>query len=79
MQLLLVSQKQISPSKTSLALGTLKWLFLGVGALVSLQMLKAGEGTLAGRANVGSWLIGSWRGKVGRCRLGVTSNGRSCC
>ncbi len=77
MQLLLVSQEQVSASKTSLTLGTLKWLFFGVRALVSLQMFEASEGTLAGRANVGSWLIGFWRGKAGRCRLGVDSNSRS--
>lgn len=36
MQLLLVPQKQISASKTSLALWTLERFFLGVGALVPL-------------------------------------------
>lgn len=76
-QLLLVSQQQITASKAPRALGTLKRLFLGVGTLVAFQVLEAGEGTLTSAADVGTRLVGLGRREGGRC-LGVDHDGRGC-
>lgn len=58
MELLLVAQQQVSAGKASAALGALEGLLLGVGALVTLQMLEAGEGALTGGADMRTGLIG---------------------
>lgn len=58
MELLLVAQQQVSAGKASRALGALEGLLLGVGALVTLQMLETCEGPLAGGADMRSGLIG---------------------
>lgn len=75
MKLLLMPQKQISPSKASRAFWTLKRLLLGMGSLMALQMLKAGKRALAGATDVRSGFIGLWRREIGRT-LGVHRNGR---
>ncbi len=62
-KLLLVAQQQVPTSKASCALGTLKGLLLGVRAFVPLQMLEAGEGALAGSADMRTRLVGLGRRK----------------
>lgn len=76
-QLLLVPEKQISTGEAAGALGALERFFFGMRTLVAFQVLETGKGTLARRADVGSWLIGFWCGKGGR-RLGVDGYGGSC-
>lgn len=82
-----MAQEQVAPGKASLALGTLKGLFLGVGTLVPLQVLKSGEGSCACSADMRARLVGLWGREVGRgrswsCRsrrcwcFGVDGNGR---
>lgn len=75
MQLLLVAQQQVPPSKTSFAIGALKWLLFGVGTLMPLQMLKTSKCALTSRANMWTRLVGLWGWESGRGCLGVDGNG----
>lgn len=75
MQLLLVAQQQIPPSKTSFAIGALKWLLFGMGSLVPLQMLKASKCALTSRADMRTRLVGLWGWKGGRRCLGIDGDG----
>lgn len=77
MQLLLVAQKKVTPGEASFAVTALEGLFLGVGTLVPLQMLKTSKGALTGGANVGSRLVRLRRRKIGSGRLGVDGDGGS--
>ena len=70
MQRPLVTQQHITTGEASCAFGTLEGFLLGVGALVSLEMLRSDEGALAGPANVRARLVrfsvgsdcGRWNG-----------------
>lgn len=76
-QFLLVTKQQVAAGKASRALGALKRLFLCVRALMALQVLEAGEGALASRADMRARLVGLWGRKVGRSLgCGIDSNGR---
>lgn len=75
MQLLLVAQQQVPPSKTSFAIGALKWLLFGVGTLMPLQMLKTSKCALTCRADMWTRLVGFWGREGGRRCLGVNGNG----
>jgi hypothetical protein len=44
-QLLLVAEQQVAAGEAAGALLALEGLFLGVGALMALQVLQAGEGS----------------------------------
>ena len=76
-QLLLVSQKQIPSGKASRALWTFERLLFGVRALVTLQVLQAGKGALAGLADMRARLVGLGWWEVARRRLGVYRDRRS--
>jgi hypothetical protein len=77
MELLLVTQQEISAGEASRALGTFEGLFLGVRPLVSFQVLQSGKGALAGCADVRARLVGFRRREIGRC-LGVDGDRGSC-
>jgi hypothetical protein len=64
-ELLLVTQQQVSAGEASRAFGALEGLLLCVGALVAFQVLEAGKGALAGCADVRAGLIGLWWGEGG--------------
>jgi len=57
-QVLPVAKQQVAATEASRALRTLKGFLLGVRALVPVQMLQAGKGALASRADVCSRLVG---------------------
>jgi hypothetical protein len=74
-------QQQVTARKRSRTLLALEWLFFGVRALVSLQMLQARKRPLALVADVWPRLVRLWRGEgryglrrlCGRCGACVVS------
>lgn len=75
MQLLLVAQQQVPPSKTPFAIGALKWLLLCMGALMPLQMLEASKCALTSRTDMWTRLVGLWGWESGRRCLGIDGDG----
>jgi hypothetical protein len=82
MQLLLMSEQQVSPRKAPGALCALKRLFLCVRAFVSLQMLQSREAPVAGSAYVRPRLVRlggrKRRGDGGRGRRRLRGLDRRC-
>lgn len=76
MQLLLVPQEKVAASEAPRTLGAGERLLLGVGSFVTLQMLQASEGPLAGSTYVGARLVGLRGREVGAgTRLGRRADG----
>ena len=75
-QLLLVPQEKVAAGEAPRALGAGEGLLLGVGSFMTLQMLQASEGSLAGSTYVGTRLIGLGGREVGAgTRLGRRADG----
>ena len=76
-QLLLMPEQQVTAGEASRTFRALKGLLLGVRALVPLQVLQAGKGALASRADVWPRLVSLWWREVGR-RLRVDGDCGRC-
>ena len=75
-ELLLMAEQEIAPSKAPSAFGAFERLLLCVGPLVTLQVLEAGERALTGVADMRSRFVGL-RGRqagLGRSRSLRTNN-----
>jgi hypothetical protein len=58
MELLLVPQQEVAAGEAPRTLGALEGLLLGVGALVTLQVLKSSKCSIAGPADVRPRFVG---------------------
>lgn len=75
-ELLLMPQEQVSPSKASCTFGTLERLLFCVRPLMAFQVFQSSKPALAGRADVRSGLVRLWWGEGSRS-FGVYGNCRS--
>lgn len=71
MKLLLVSQQEVPPGKTSRAFWTLKRLFFGMRSFVPLQVLESRKCMTAGKADMRPGLISLRRGPFGIACLSI--------